>query len=219
MECYDFAMINKKRKRAAGGGRKPRGPYRNKDKTLSTSITSELRARLDQEVVERQWSLSQVVEDRLQKSFMLPEELQRAWGPPHVKALAQLISRVVRSVESSCGGDVFADTDKAWHRNAFTHAAVSTAINALLAHYRPAGAVETPSQVKALAERLSSEMGRDEVERNSTPESVGMASARGLIYQTDILQPPPLNPPAGAHYAEGFYVLPDIRSILGESKK
>jgi hypothetical protein len=221
-------MTNKLRKRAPGGGRKPQGPFSNKLATLSTRITVELRERLDQETAQRRtargvtpWSLSQEIELRLRESLELPAELQKAWGPAHIKALAQLVSRVARSVESAVGAYPFADDagDLAWHRNPFTHAAVTAAINMLLAHYKPVGSAQTPPEVKKRAEWIERESGKEEAARQCTPESVGLSCALGLLDRLASPEPPPLNHPANEHYAEGYYVFPNIHKILSKEQK
>jgi hypothetical protein len=58
-----------KRKRAPGGGRKPKGPIKGKSAALSTRITPELRQLLDDAAEEAGRSLSQEVELRLRASF------------------------------------------------------------------------------------------------------------------------------------------------------
>jgi hypothetical protein len=212
-------MTNKTRKRAAGGGRKPQGPYSNKLATLSTRITSELRERLDQATEQRRarrpaapWSLSQEIEQRLRDSLNLEDLLEQQWGAPDVRALAQLVSRIVRSVHSSVGANPFAEAgDLAWHRNPFTHAAVCAAISILLAHYKPEGPVEVPPEVKKRAQWVAPEQG----EAATTPISVGTSCALGLLSQMATMQAPaPEKISSNAHYGEGHYALPAIRKIL-----
>jgi hypothetical protein len=214
MACHNIAMTNKTRKRAAGGGRKPKGPINGNTGWLQARITEDLRTRLEQAAAENGRSLSQEAQVRLQESFDLPAELQKSWGTSEVRALAQLVSRVVRAVHGSVGANVFLEAgDLAWHRNPFTHAAVSTAIATLLAHYRPAGPVETPAQVKKRADWVAPE----QAEAVTTPEDVGRSCAMGLLNQLAIMDAPPKNIAAGAHYGESHYVLPHIRSILGKA--
>jgi hypothetical protein len=220
--------MTNKRKRAPGGGRKPQGPFSNKLATLSTRITAELRQRLDQETEHRRkargaspWSLSQEIETRLRESLDLPAELQVAWGPPHIKALAQLVSRVTRSIEAGAGADPLTNEagELAWHRSPFTHAALVSAVAAILAHYKPAGEIQTPPELKRSTEWIEREAGEREAGRQRTPENFGMSCARGLLGQLAFQQAPPLNHSANARYGESHYVLPHIRDILKEPKK
>jgi hypothetical protein len=216
MVCYNNAMTNKKR--AAGGGRKPKGPISGNAGWLQARITVDLHERLKRAADENERSVSQEAQVRLKESFDLPAELQKAWGAPHVKALAQLISRVVRSVETSAGEAPFAVEagELAWHRDPYTHAAVVVAINTILAHYKPTGAVKVPKEVEKRTAWIEQESGKEQAANQRRPESTGLSCALGLLNQVASYSPPPLNPPSGAHYASGFYVLPHIREILGK---
>jgi hypothetical protein len=215
MACYYMTMTNKKR--AAGGGRKPHGPISGNAGWLQARITVDLHDRLKRAAGENGRSVSQEAQVRLKESFDLPTELQKAWGAPHIKALAQLVSRAVRSVETSAGVNPFAEDagDLAWHRNPFTHAAVIAAISTILAHYKPPGAVKLPKEVERRTAWIEQESGKEQAAHHRTPESVGLGCALGLLNQVAYYTKPPLNPPSGAHYASGFYVLPHIREILG----
>ena len=229
--CYEILMTNKPRKRAPGGGRKPTGPFANKLSTLSTRITQETRDRLEQATARRRaeqgatpWSLSQEIELRLRESLKLPEELrkaEKAWGPEHIKALAQLVSRLVRSVEGTVGADSFAKeaSDLSWHRNSYTNAAVARAIAVLLAHYKPADQAQTPPKIKRQTEWIEREAGKEHTELQQTPESVGLSCALGLLSQLSNYTMPSFDRPANEHHAEGYFIFPNIREILGEPKK
>jgi TraY domain len=213
MVCHNTAMINKLRKRAAGGGRKPKGPISGNSAWLQARITEDLRTRLEQAAAANGRSLSQEAQNRLQQSFDLPKELQDAWGPPEVRALAQLVSRVVRSVQHSAGATPFQGAgDLAWHRNAFTHAAVKAAVATVLVRFKPAGPIEVPPPVKELSERMP------EHPEMATPDGVGHASALGVLSQYDIHQAPPKSSSAGAYYGEAYYVFPQIHRDLGDEK-
>jgi Arc-like DNA binding domain len=201
-----------KRKRAPGGGRKPQGPTK-KDSMLQARIPEELSAQLKQAAAQNGRSLSKEAHVRLQESFDLPAEMQRVWGTEEVRALAQLVSRVAGSVQRSIGADPFKNAgDLAWHRNPFAHAAVETAISILLAHYRPAGPIETPTDVKKRADWVPVE----HAETVISPQGVGRSCAFSLLDQLKIMDRPPRKPAAGAHYGQSYYVLPKIREVLGD---
>jgi hypothetical protein len=223
-----MVMTNKQRKRAPGGGRKPQGPFSNKFATLSTRITGELRESLDRETARsrearapRPWSLSQEIEQRLRDSIDMPAKLHKAWGPEHIKDLAQLVSRVARSVEFAVGANPSADDagNLAWHKNQYTHAAVTAAINTILAHTKPSEPAQTPPEVKKRAEWIKRESGKEEFERQCTPESVGLSCALGLLDRLASPGFPPMNHPANEYYAEGYSVFPNIRKILSKEQK
>jgi TraY domain len=213
MTCHNITMTNKPRKRAKGGGRKPKGPIEGNSGWLQARITEELRARLEQAAAQNGRSLSQEAQLRLQKSFSASAKLEKAWGPPDAKALAYLVSRIVRGVQNSVGANPFHEAgDLAWHRNPFTHAAVSAAITMLLAHYKPEGPIETPPPVMKRAEWVPPE----QAETIVTPESVGQSNAMGLIDQLAMHKQLPPNA-ANTTYGENYHVLPDINKILGDS--
>jgi hypothetical protein len=205
-------MTNKTRKRAPGAGRKPKGPISGNAGWLQARITEDLRVQLEEAAAQNGRSLSQEAQIRLKDSFGLSAKLQKAWGPPEVKALAHLVSRVVRSVHGGVGANPFFDAGElAWHRNPFTHAAVCAAITTLLANFKPEGPIEPPARVKELAERMP-----EQAETVMTPESVGRSCAMGLLYQLATAEPPPKNADPNAHYGESRRILPDVRTILGD---
>lgn len=109
--------------------------------------------------------------------------------------------------------------DLAWHRNQWTHTAVTAAINMLLAHYKPSEPAQTPPEVKRSLEWIERESGKEEFERQCTPESVGLSCARGMLDRVAYQQLPPVNPPANEHYAEGYHVFPKIHEILSKGQK
>jgi hypothetical protein len=220
MARYNATMTNKTRKRAPGGGRKPKGPISKNAGWLQARITEDLRARLEDAAERNGHSMSQEAQIRLKESFDLPAELQKLWGPPHIQALARLVARVVRSVETMAGADPFGTEagEFAWHRNAYTHAMVSAAIAVILARYKPDGPVQVPEQVIKSTEWIVQESGEEQAERQRTPESMGLSCALGLLNQMASMREPPPHS-LNAHYAESYYRLPNINKILGEPKK
>jgi hypothetical protein len=216
MICQYNAMTNQPRRpggKRPGSGRKPKGPISKNAGWLQARISDDLQARLKREAARNGRSLSQEAQVRLKGSFDLPPKLQKQWGPKHIAALAQLVSRVTRSVEAAVGADPEKADDLSWHLNPYTHAAVTAAIAALLEHYKPAGPVQTPDRV-----RKATEWAGDQAELYQTPQSRGRGCAGGLL---DQLAGTPLPPKLDTEdvYAEGYYVLPDIRQTLGEPKK
>jgi hypothetical protein len=212
MACHNTTMTNKIRKRAPGAGRKPKGPIAGNAGWLQARITEDLRVQLEQAAAANGRSLSQEAQVRLQKSFGLSAKREKAWGPQDVKALAYLVSRVVRSVHGAVGANPLLEAgDLAWNRNPFTHAAVTAAVATLLAHYRPESPVEVPLQVKRRTEWVAPE----QAATVTTPQNVGQSCAMGLIDQLAIHKARSRNGPGG-NYGEGYHVLPDINGILGD---
>src|SRR4051812_3431455 len=82
------------RKRAAGGGRKPMGPYSGKSATLTTRITPATRLALEREAKKKGHSLSQEIERRLEESLRRNRET-----PVHIQALAHAMTSLVDQIE------------------------------------------------------------------------------------------------------------------------
>ena len=208
----------KQRKRAPGGGRKPQGEYANRTASFTMRMSRELRDRLDQEVDRSGWALSQEVEHRLRQSLDWPIEIQKKWGPPHIKALAQLVSRAARAVETGVGVNPLSmalNDGLAWHRNGFTHAALTTAVNAILEHFKPPQEFSVPKAVEDRSALFARVNPGHSAERYCTPEEVGLAYAGGLIDQLITMELPPLDKPSNEIYAEEYSVMPQIQKDLG----
>lgn len=195
------------RKRAPGGGRKPRGEFRGKSATLTTRITPELRQGLEREARRNKRSLSQEVERRLRDSLAYPEKVRKAWGAPHVHALARLVSRAVSNIEWSTG--------KRWHADLFTGQAVRVAIEVILNRIVPEGPMVIPERIEAMATAA-----RVEAEFYRRPDRLGTSYALGLLNSLEAYeQPPPPNHPPNEHYSDLFYDMPNIGQALGIKKR
>ncbi|MER8455833.1 hypothetical protein NKH24_06800 [Mesorhizobium sp. M1300] len=159
------------RKRAPGGGRKPKGSYEGKSSAFSTRITPELRVLLDEEAERTGQSLSQIVERRLRESFDQPKRMQKALGPTHVRALAYMLARVIASLESATG--------KQWNRDAFTFLAAQNALRTAMDEFAPKGDPVTPDVLVQRAQKI---------EENAPPDNKAMGSymtqpqALGIIH-------------------------------------
>ena len=109
----------------------------------------------------------------------------------------------------------------AWHRNPIHPCGRNCGDQyGSLAHYKPAGSAQTPPEVKKRAEWIERESGK---ERSSTSVHAGKrrasSCALGLLDRLASPEPPPLNHPANEHYAEGYYVFPNIHKILSKEQK
>ncbi len=195
-------MTNKPRKRARGGGRKPKGPIAGNDSWLQARIPGDLRSKLDEAAAANGRSLSQEANFRLKRSFSLLAKLEKAWGPPEAQALAYLVSRLVRSIHVEVGGSPFVNAGAlGWRNNPFTHAALQAAISTLLDRLKPDGPIEAPAGLMGGL---------------NTPEAIGNAHAIGLLSAVMTTAPPPTNKEPGAHYSANRLILPEIRGIIGD---
>jgi hypothetical protein len=84
-----------RRKRAPGGGRKPRGEFSNKRAQLATRVTIETRKALDAAARKSGFSLSQEIEHRLRDSLMGTDKADR---DPATAALSHLITRSAETI-------------------------------------------------------------------------------------------------------------------------
>jgi TraY domain len=198
------------RKRAPGGGRKPKGEIRGKSHTLTTRITQETRSGLEREAARSGRSLSQEIEVRLVNSLHMPEHIEKEWGKPHVYALARLISQLVIGIELSTG--------KSWRQDSFTAHAVRAATDIIVARLIPDGPIEVPERV----ERSAQSIGRfapEQSEHIRTPEGVGSSIALGMVNGLELYDYPPLDHPRSHHHSDNFYLMPSLRESLGLPKK
>ena len=198
------------RKRAPGGGRKPRGEFPGKSQMLTTRITPETRSGLEREAARNGRSLSQEVELRLVSSLDMPKEIEAVWGKPPVYALARLVSQAVTRIEYS--------TRKSWCQDAFTARAVRVATDIIIAELIPDGPVEVPDSIERTAQSIG-RFSSSHAEHSRTAEGLGSSIALGLLSDLRLHDFPPRDHPKNHHYSDNFYLMPRIRESLGLSKK
>src|SRR5262245_18489577 len=120
-----------KRKRAPGGGRKPRGQFKENRATLSLRVTLDIRRALVAWAKESKHSLSQAAQ------FHLQQCLSRFYDPrPDIIVLTEMIARVIQDVERT--------TEAKWSQSAYTTAAIRGAIDSLLRHWGAPGEPKVP---------------------------------------------------------------------------
>jgi hypothetical protein len=128
-----------------------------------------------------------------------------------IAAFSRLVSEVGRAVELLTG--------KRWRDDRFTYEAFKSAVSILLDRCAADGDLQLPERCAVSAseaDRHSPGWG----EQMRRPEGVGAAAALGLWSQLELSEDLPLHGPAHVRFAEGFYVLPDVRRDLGlKSKK
>ena len=111
-------------------------------------------------------SLSQEVEHRLRLSIRQDRDLNHQ---RHIRALAKAIALLTQQVKRATG--------KCWRDDPFTGEALRHAIEFLISHYAPRGAIEVPAPVEAAAARVPP-AARDS---SLTPIGVGHTQAGWLI--------------------------------------
>jgi hypothetical protein len=194
----------KKRKRAPGGGRKPkRGPLRTAPQ--SVRLSQRLRVQLAAAVrKKRDSNISREIIRRLTDSFA--DDRKRRLGAPRNSRLGDIIARHAAHIELTTG--------KSWRTDAFTAQALAVAIQFALQRLSPGGTVKVPARV----EQSASNMDRVDPQLDKQyrkPEGVGFAVAAGFWQQLTTLNPPIDDPPKNAHYVDDFYDMRRWRADLG----
>src|SRR5262249_42647592 len=154
------------RKRAPGGGRKPKGPLKGKTATITTRITPETRVALEGAAAASDRSLSQEIEIRLRHSVGPDEKRAK-----HIKAAEELIRLAAEETERLTG--------VSWLTDWFTAEALRHAIDHLLGRFAPAA--EGERTVPAPGGKLASVMPNDTREAYRRPVSLGLMEASRLI--------------------------------------
>jgi hypothetical protein len=121
------------RKRAPGGGRKPKGtvPMRSQ---VGVRMPDDMRAQLEAAARKRGHSLSDELLARLRASFARDDEQQR---DPLARALNSLIFRIARDVRMFT-------RSKEWTRNPFAFRAFKLGVAKLLDAFDPPGDIHAP---------------------------------------------------------------------------
>jgi hypothetical protein len=134
------------RKRARGGGRRPKGEFANKSMTFTTRITPETRAALQRAADRRKVSVSQYAECLLRLGLQKPTHAQR-----RNRALGHAIARLAENIERSTG--------ESWRTDDFAGQALTYAIGSLMLHLTPPipERVKTPRTVETIAAKMPDE--------------------------------------------------------------
>ena len=193
------------RRRAAGGGRKPKGPIKGKKALLATRITPGMRRTLEWEARRRKWSLSQVIEVLLQEALgPKPSGKPRDWAldKPRNRALGYTVSRLAASIER--------ETGESWRRDKFTFEEVKAAIDTFLFAFAPGGAMKVPPRIEHSARHQAASR-RGQALRSG---DIGASYARGLLMQMETMDIPEEKPSRTNYYADEFYRMPQLRRDL-----
>jgi hypothetical protein len=154
-------------KRAPGGGRKPKGPFKVKSANFSTRITAETRAELERLAKAKRQSLSQVVE------YLLRDAISRNRDtPPHIRSLECAITLLAQDIQRRTG--------RRWNEDPFTGESLRHGIDALLLNLAPPpdGAAAVPPLLEQAFARSSPEFRK--TLRN--PVSFGRLQADALAF-------------------------------------
>jgi hypothetical protein len=127
-------------------GPKPRGPFEDKQATLTTRITASTRRHLEEAAEASGLSLSQEIERRLERSFKEDyaddEVIRERWGDKLTYRLTKILAEVKMLIEARTGQDTFEDWETAY--------AVEQAWRKLVAGFLPSIPREASEEVTAL---------------------------------------------------------------------
>lgn len=154
-------------KRAAGAGRKPKGPIKGKTSNFSTRITSETRADLERLAKANGHSLSQVVEALISEALKKDQE-----APPHIRALARAVTLLAVDIENRTGNR--------WVEDPFTGESLRHATNTFLLNLVP-----LPDGEVLLPPQLEQQLAGSPEELRKTlrdPASFGALQANALTF-------------------------------------
>jgi hypothetical protein len=198
-----------KRKRAPGGGRKPRGEFVGMTDALTIRMPRDVRRGVGREAERSGRSLSQEIARRLKDSLGLRDRIEREFGPKHIYALGRLVGQMAKAIEVSTG--------KRWHEDAFTASALCRAIETLVFSVASAGPVKVPERIEQQAKNLEETTPSLAVfsEQLRTPAGIGVGVANGAMHMLLTYETPPSDHPANIQYADQFYSMPELREALG----
>lgn len=129
------------KRRARGGGRKPKGDITGKSAVFSTRIRPETRAALERAARESGRSLSQEIEKRLEYGLVDSRE-----EPPELQALCHALSHIAKRVAGL--------ERNTWRSDPFRARAFRVAVDRLLERLSPEGKPTTPADLKAFYELM-----------------------------------------------------------------
>jgi Arc-like DNA binding domain len=154
-----------KRKRAPGGGRKPKGAFSGLTSPLSIRMPPEMRKELESAAKKKGWSLTQELLWRLRVSLSKEQETRR---DPATRAVCHLISEM--------GDKIHKRIPLEWRRNPFLFRAFKIGVANLLDELEPPGEIQSPIDRNTLTE---STYWLTELYR--TPETIANDAARETL--------------------------------------
>jgi hypothetical protein len=153
------------RKRAPGGGRKPKGVFSGLTSPLSIRMPPEMRKELESAAKKKGWSLTQELLWRLRVSL---NKGQEARGDPATRAICHLISIMEEKIHKRIPLE--------WRRNPFLFRAFKIGVANLLDELEPTGEIQSPIDRNALTESTYWLM-----DLYRTPETIANDAARETL--------------------------------------
>lgn len=156
------------RKRAPGGGRKPKGEIKGKDAAFSTRITAQTRRALEETAKRHGRSVSQEAEIALRTYLSKPA------GESRNRALAFIIGHLAEGIEATTG--------KSWRDDVFTGVALHFAIEMAMTYLVPERVPdpEVPQRVLDLVQKMPPDIAQQYTNAGR------LGALRGLNLMTEI---------------------------------
>lgn len=133
-------MTDRQKKRAKPGPR-PRGPFADKRKTLTTRITERTRRRIEEAAKETDRSLSQEIEFRLERSISEEDYLSFLYDDPHMAGFVREFLDAKRLIEAHLEKSVWEDLE--------SHEAMKSALRRLLKQNAPSPSSNLKKKIAA----------------------------------------------------------------------
>lgn len=164
------------RRRAPGGGRKPKGEISGKGAAFSTRITAETRRTLQEAADRHGRSVSQEAEIALRSYLAKPS------GEPRNRALAFIVGHLAENIEARTG--------KNWREDVFTGMALHSAIEAALVYLVPERqpTPEVPERLEQHVQKMPPEVAQQYLR----PGSLGTLRALHLMTEMESAKPAPV---------------------------
>ena len=130
------------RSTGASRGRPAKPETQRKRRNLTFRVRDYLRADLERIAAEEGRSISEVIEHRLERSFIEDLILYGEHGPPHIRQAVQTIARVLSSLELLTGRKALGPDGDPW-----LHEQAWRAVNLWFAATRPPGRTRAPRKL------------------------------------------------------------------------
>jgi hypothetical protein len=121
-------------------GRPPKGEYAGKSSVLSTRITPDLRADLEEAAKVNGRTLSQEIEHRLRLTFQEDKRIVDVFGSPRAFAIMRLLASTIEPILN------LNDRDADWTADPYLFDQIVRAFNLTLGMIRPPGEVPTGAE-------------------------------------------------------------------------
>jgi hypothetical protein len=158
-----------KRRRAPGGGRKPKGAFKNLASPLSIRMPADMRSELEAAAKANGSSVSQELLRRLQNSFNRDRDKAR---DPAMQALCFLIAETAQQTSGLNNLD--------WRTNPFYFRAFKIAVGKLLDALEPKGTIEPPLDMQFDTSEDSGPLEHEFLKSFRDPELRGTYAARSV---------------------------------------